>query len=84
MNIVVHPRVLQKRPWLTVDDIYRAVQNPIAQRTRSTTPMVVAGIGYDMGLREIEWLAAVDDNDWLVYHAQDNPTTKFRIEVNLL
>jgi len=84
VNIVIHPKVLEQRPWLSVEDISHAVLYPLAMRARSLMPHVVAGIGFDLAVREIEWLADVDGDDWLIYHAMDNPSVKFRIEVGLL
>ena len=53
-NVTIHPRVFAKRPWLNSEDILRAVQFPRARNPRDGVPLIIAGIGYDLAMREIE------------------------------
>ncbi|MBT1179278.1 hypothetical protein [Bifidobacterium vespertilionis] len=84
MKIIVHPRVHERHPDITDEDVYSAWIGCIRQRNRPGTRIVV-GAGYDIRGRLLEFTARHiqgDDDWWLVYHAM-RCTRKTLKELNL-
>lgn len=70
MKIIVHPRVHERHPDITDEDVYSAWISCIKLYRRPDTHNLL-GAGYDLSGRLLEFTArpADDGIDWLVYHA---------------
>ena len=72
MNIEVHPRVFERHPELTREDVKSAVVNALRSQDRlGTDPLEYVGVGPDTAGRPVQWVAirleGVDS--WYVFHA---------------
>ena len=85
MRVRVHPRVTERHPELSEDDVLAAFDGALRSvpREGSGFPPRWVGVGLDGRGRLLQWLAAQEEvDDWLVYHAMP-VTTKVLIEVGL-
>lgn len=69
MRIVVHPRIHDRHPDVTDEDVYAAWISCVKSRVRETGETV--GAGYDLNGRLLEFVArpATGNADWIIYHA---------------
>ncbi|KAA8818867.1 hypothetical protein [Bifidobacterium vespertilionis] len=70
MKIIVHPRVHERHPDITDEDVYSAWIGCISQRNRAGAQGTI-GAGYDLSGRLLEFIARHDPrtDEWLIYHA---------------
>lgn len=83
-RIEVHPRVNQKRPELSDDEVIAAFEGALKSVARSRTiPLSWVGIGLDNSGRLLEWIAVENEpSGWLIIHAA-SATKKTLKEVGL-
>ena len=83
MRVRVHPRVIAKRPQLSVEEVTAAFEGALLSRARETSPVRWVGVGLDTNGRLLEFIALEDEPDgWLIFHAM-SATTKVLKEVGL-
>ena len=83
MRVHVHPRVAQRHPDITAEDVLEAFEGTLRSRARDTHPVQWVGVGADTKGRLLEYIAVENEPDgWLVFHAMP-ATTKVLIEVGL-
>lgn len=86
MKVVVHPRVIDRRPNITEGDVLAAVENSLRTVPRlATDPLQWAGVGLDVNGRLLQFVAVElggPSDCWLVYHAMP-VTEKMLREVGL-
>ena len=85
-DVFVHPRVHERHPELTDEDVLCAWENCILFATRADVePHDVLAIGCDSHERLIEMIATrTSVGSWAIYHAFTPPTKKFIRELNYL
>ena len=83
-KIIVHPRVAQRHPEISEQDVVTAWRNAVALQNRTyEQPDIYAAAGADGKGRMLELLAAeLDDGSLLIYHAM-KLTRKMRKELGL-
>lgn len=83
-GVVVHPRVTERHPDITEEDVVMAWSNALAMRHRSFDPPVyLCAAGADTKGRVLEMVAVeLEDGDVLVYHAM-RITAKMAKELEL-
>jgi hypothetical protein len=77
MVVEVHPRIIERHPELTVEDVQAAVKNAERfQRRLDIRLNEVIGIGLDCKSRLLQWVAHNEEGSdtWFVFHAM--PATK--------
>jgi hypothetical protein len=88
MLVIVAPRVLERHPDLTEEDVVHAVEQPFHSQPRlDEEPTKYVGVGPDTAGRAMEWIAVplLDVTDgWYVYHAQRPPTKKVLNELGMI
>ena len=79
----IHPRVSERHPELSEDDVRHAWDNRFAEATRSDVAgyWQVIAIGADQKGRLVEMVASLQGGDWLVFHAFTPPTKKAMDEI---
>lgn len=84
MKVMVHPRVHQRHPDVTDEDVYAAWISCIKSLMRPNTHNLI-GVGYDLSGRLLEFTAhpSQDGTDWLVYHAM-RCTRKTMLELGII
>ena len=71
-QVVVHPRVMDRHPELSEDDVI-AAWNGYVRMMRREADQVIA-IGFDGNGRAVEMVTKESDGDFLIYHAITPPT----------
>ena len=83
--VVVHPRVSERHPELSDEDVRSAWKNQyrcVARDTDRGTRHVAVGL--DAHGRELEMVGVeLEGGDWLIYHAMTPPSTKTYDELGL-
>lgn len=66
----VHPRVTERHPELTDEDVRHAFENYVICKKRlDKEKFEILGFGFEIKGRMIEFVAVRDDEgDWLIYH----------------
>lgn len=83
-EVVVHPRVMERHPELSEDDVREAWDNYVCMARREGFDDHYVAMGFDAAGRAIEMVAVETiDGDWFVYHAMTPPTEKFLRELGL-
>lgn len=84
MRVMVHPRVTQKRPALTDDDVIAAFTGTLRKAPRLDTESTQwVGVGLDGRSRLLQYVAIeTGPDEWLIFHAMP-ATTKVMKEVGL-
>lgn len=83
MRVKVHPRVPERHPEVSIEDVVQAFEGTLRSRSRDTSPVRWVGVGVDAKGRLLEYVAVENEPDgWLVYHAAP-ATTKVLNEVGL-
>lgn len=82
-GLVIHPRVLERHPQLTEDDIATAWENSYYEALRPDSPNFpeYLWIGADANGREIEMVGVLVEGGWLVYHANTPLSRRTRVEI---
>lgn len=81
----VHPRVFERHPDLTAEEVFSAWEGTLrwVERTRSAFDETVA-VGISSGGRILEMVGVFQqDGSWLIYHAMCPPTARTLREVGL-
>ena len=78
MVIVVHPRVLERHPELSEEDVVTAWESSLDMCLRVDSPHFpeYVCIGYDSKGRRLEMVGAMTRDGWLIYHAMTPPSKK--------
>ena len=79
MEIYVHPRIAQKHPQLSEEDIKVAFRNQFMCAQRPTGEYV--GVGMDGRCRLVELVYALERKRANVFHALTPPTNKVLLEL---
>lgn len=84
-NIAVHPRVMERHPELTENDVLSAWENMIAFLPRlEAEPTRYIAVGSDSKGRLIEMVAQKAEEDlWVIFHAMTPPSQKTLVELRL-
>ena len=84
MDVKVHPRVMERHPQLTEDDVLIAWRNAHYEALRPNAPNFpeYLRIGFDGKGREVEMVGTMTTSGWLVYHANTPLSARTRREVN--
>lgn len=80
-QVVVHPRVMDRHPDLSEDDVIAAWENYV-RLTRRSSGHVIA-VGFDLCGRAVEMAAKESNGDYLIYHALTPPTVKALKELGM-
>ncbi len=85
MNVIVHPRVMERHPELTQEDVLSAWENALAYLPRlGEDPDRYIAVGADAHGRLIEMVAThTEKGDWVIFHAMTPPSKKTLIELKL-
>jgi hypothetical protein len=85
-DAIVHPRVSERHPEISVDDVLDAWESCVRARPRlDRNPNEYIAIGADRTGRLIEMIAARTlDGDWVIYHAFTPPTPKALSELGMI
>ena len=83
-ELVIHPRVLERHPQLSEEDVRTAWQNAYYEALRPDSPNFpeYLWIGLDGSGREIEMVGVPTERGWLVYHANTPLSKRTRDEVD--
>jgi hypothetical protein len=82
VDVWIHPRIRERHPELTDEDVQTAVRNSARSQPRlDTDPVQYAGIGFDASGRQIQWVGTRDrgTGGWRISHAM-TPATKKMIK----
>lgn len=73
MQVCLHPRVLEKRPWLDEKEIVAAWMDAarMLPRQGDYEPDQMLAIGWDWHGRLTEMIAyaGMEDDEWIIFHA---------------
>lgn len=81
-SVVIHPRVMERHPELTEEDVREAWLGYV-RMTRREGDQVIA-LGFDGKGRAIELVAKELDGDYLIYHAMTPPTVNALRELGIV
>ena len=83
-ELIIHPRVLEKHPQLSEEDVRTAWQNAYYEALRPDSPNFpeYLWIGADGNGREIEMVGVPTNGGWLIYHANTPLSKRTRAEVD--
>ena len=79
MKVFVHPRISQKHPQLSEDDVRTAFRNQFVRTQRLTGEHI--GVGMDGKGRLIELVYLVGKEGISIFHALTPPTNKLLAEL---
>lgn len=82
-ELAIHPRVFERHPQLTEEDVRTAWENAYYEALRPDSPNFpeYLWIGADPDGREIEMVGVPTEGGWLVYHANTPLSKRTREEV---
>lgn len=85
MRIEVHPRVMERHPELTMEDVRSAWQNAMVHMRRlGDDPIRYVAVGSDSNGRLIEMVAQIAGSGTLIiFHAMTPPSTKTLNELGI-
>ena len=83
MELVIHPRVLEKHPELSESDIKKAWENSFYQAIRPNSPNIpeYLWLGDDDRGETVEMVGVPTESGWLVYHANTPVSHSVRNEI---
>ncbi len=81
--VEVHPRVLERHPQLTEEDVRRAWDTAFVEAARVGSPNwpEYLRVGFDDKGREVEMVAAPYKGGWIIYHANTPLSKRTRDEL---
>ena len=84
-TVVVHPRVCERHPELSVEDVLAAWNNCLRSSRRSNGAIEdYVAVGIDGKGRAIEMIAVPQKNNtWKIYHAMAPPTLRVLQDLGL-
>jgi len=71
-NVIVHPRVTERHPELSEEDVLVAWSSYVRMAYRGNDQAIA--IGFDGKGRALEMSAKTTDGNWLIYYALTPPT----------
>lgn len=71
-TVVVHPRVMERHPELSEDDVREAWEGYVRMARRESGHVIA--VGFDSHGRAVEMVAKEQGGDYLIYHAMTPPT----------
>lgn len=80
--LVVHPRIAERHPSISPDDVESAWINAVEFAPRTADASVFIALGMDSKGRLLEMVARHVESAWIVYHALTPPTKKFLKELS--
>lgn len=82
-KVVVHPRVVQRHPQLSEEDVRAAWRSAYYEATRLESPNFpeYLRLGMDKSGRELEMVGVPIEEGWLVYHANTPVSKRVRDEI---
>jgi len=84
-DVVIHPRVIERHPELSEDDVREAWNGYVRMTRREGLDDCYVAIGFDSSGRAIEMVAVETiEGAWYVYHAMTPPTSKLLRELGLM
>ena len=84
-QVVVHPRVMERHPELSEDDVVAAWNAYVRMTRREGDESYLVAVGFDVRGRAIEMVAVETiDGDWYVYHALTPPTKEILRELGMM
>ncbi|KAB7789684.1 hypothetical protein [Bifidobacterium leontopitheci] len=76
-NVIVHPRVHERHPDISDEDVLKAWHNVLLSAPRDNGTGSWVSIGMDDNGRLLEMVSVHNDaGQWLIYHAMTPPTKK--------
>ena len=83
--VVIHPRVSQRHPELSTEDVLAAWDNCLRSSNRNEGALEdYVAVGVDRKGRIIEMIAVLKPDDtWLIYHAFTPPSNRVLQELGL-
>lgn len=80
---IIHPRVTERHPELTEDDVRYAWRRSHYEALRPESPNFpeYVWIGFDRRGREVEMVGTLTKRGWLVYHANTPVSKSVRDEI---
>lgn len=84
-NLIVHPRVTERHPRLTEEDVRYAWRHSYYEAIRPYSPNFpeYVWIGRDANGREIEMVGTMTKTGWLIYHASTPVSRSVKREIEL-
>ena len=84
-TVVIHPRVMERHPELSEDDVRQAWNEYVRMVRREGDDSYYVAIGFDAQGCAIEMVAVETiEGNWYVYHAMTPPTKKVLRELGLM
>lgn len=83
MDILVHPRISERHPEISPEDVLAAWKSPLDMLLRVDSlnfPEYVC-IGYDPKGQLLEMVGTMTNDGWLIYHAMTPPSKKTLKEI---
>ena len=83
MPVIVHPRIMERHPAISEEDVLFAWQHAAqtALRTESPNFPEVLSVGCDSRGRLLEMVGTLIVDGWLIYHAMTPPSKKTLTEL---
>ena len=83
-EVVVHPRVHERHPEVSAEDVLSAWKHAIRSAPRVDDSRTWVSVGVDVKGRLLEMVAVHNGRgDWLVYHAKTPPSKKTLKELSI-
>jgi hypothetical protein len=84
VEIYVHPRIKERHPNISDDDVLTAMSNFVRMRNRKApdNEQFIA-VGFDRKGRLLEMVGIINGKERLIYHAMTPPTKKMLAELGL-
>ena len=84
-SVVIHPRVMERHPELTEEDVREAWLGYVRMTRREGDDDYFVAVGFDSRGRAIEMVAVeMLDGGWYIYHAFTPPTKRVLRELGLM
>jgi len=84
-KVIVHPRVTERHPELSEEDVKKAWRAYIRMMRREGDDDYYIAVGFDEAGRTIEMVTVETiEGDWYIYHAMTPPSKKTLIELGLM
>lgn len=80
--VIVHPRIVERHPELTENDVREAWENYVRMMMREEEQAIA--VGFDARGRAIEMVAKCSGGDYLIYHALTPPTGNVMRELGMV
>ena len=84
-TVVIHPRVMERHPELSEDDVLQAWERYVRISKREGVDDYYVALGFDMHGRAIEMVAVETiEGNWYVFHAMTPPAKGILRELGLM